>query len=198
MQANEAMSKMEGELKDLRKSRKVEEKRIRNRILDEYDSLVQELVKEIAVVKGRFHQYQISNLNDIMNIMGESQKEQLGIMSANMDLPPTMREVANSILAHQEQITEYRQQNHELKMAVLKIRSLFLMKEQALTAFFDGKVRKLSEDNKDCEEKLWESYRDSEGRERVLRKELAKLQRGRSHLEIQNENLQRQLREEVN
>lgn len=187
---------MEGELRDLRKSRRVEEKRIRNRIIDEYDSLVRELVKEIAIIQGRFREYQISNFNEIMRIMAESQNEQLGIMAQNMELPSTIREVSNSILAHQEQIDGYRQQNYELKMTILKIRSLYLMKEQALTAYFDRKVRKLTEDNKDCEEKLWDSYRDAEARERFLRKDLAKLQRNRAHLEMQNDNLQRQLREE--
>lgn len=116
--ANESMINMQGELHGLRKSRRVDEKRIRNRILEEYDSLVHELVKEIAVLQGRFREYQISNFNEIMNVMSESQKEQLGIMSANMNLPNTIREVANSISMHQEQISEYRQQNHELKMTV--------------------------------------------------------------------------------
>jgi hypothetical protein len=197
VQSNEAMSNMEGELKELRKCRKVEEKRIRNKIIEEYDGLVNALVNEIAVVRGRFQEYQISNFNDIMNIMAESQKEQLGIMSRNMELLPSMREVANSIMAHQAQIDSYRQQNYELKMAVLKIRSLYLMKEQALSSFSDSKVRKLSESNMDLEEKLWDSYRDAEGRERILKKDLSKLQRNRAHLELQVDNLQRQLREEV-
>ncbi|KAI8906770.1 hypothetical protein EDD86DRAFT_192926 [Gorgonomyces haynaldii] len=190
------MASMEVELNELRKSRKVEERRIRNKIIDEYDSLVQELVREIAVVNGRFHEYQISNFNDIMNIMAESQKEQLGIMAANVDLPDSMREVANSIMEHQTQLEEYRQQNHDLKLTVLKIRSMFLMKEQALKAFFDSKLRKLQEDNKESQEKLWDSYRDAEARERTLRKQLAKMQKQKSSLEVQNETLQRQLREE--
>ena len=75
---------------------------------------------------------------------------------------------------------------------------MFLMKEQALRTFFDSKVRKLSEENKEGEEKLWDSYRDAEARERALRKQLSKLQKSKSYLEIQTENLQRQLREEVN
>lgn len=188
---------MEVELFDLRKTRKLEEKRVRSRILDEYDGLIQALVKEIAVVKGRFHEYQVSNLNDIMNVMSEAQREQLGFMATNMNLPESMRDVATSILAHQEQIQELRQQNQEFKLTILKIRSLFMMKEQALKAHFDGKVRKLSEDKNDCEAKLWNSYRDAEGRERVLRKQLAKLQKSKATLEIQCDNLQRQLKDEV-
>jgi hypothetical protein len=197
LDAYSAMASMEVELIEAKKNRKVDEKRIRNRILEEYDSLVDELVREIAILRNRFHEYQISNYNDIMNIISESKKEQLMTMKTDESLTVAMRNVISSILKHDEEIDQFRQQNYELKMTVLKIRSMFTMREQGAKSFYQGKVRKLTEFNKETETRLWDSFRDAESRERALRKQLARLQKAKSSLDIQNDMLQRQLHEEV-
>ncbi|XJO74599.1 hypothetical protein BDV3_005400 [Batrachochytrium dendrobatidis] len=190
------LASMSVELNELRKNRKIDERKIRNRIIHEYDSLVEDLVKEIGVLRHRFHEYQIGSLNDVMNIMAEAKKEQLMITTQNDDLPPTLRATADSMIQHEQQLATFREQNHELKMTVLKLRSIFGMKEQALKCTFEKQQFKLATANKEAEEKLWDNYRDAEARERALRKQLGKLQKGKSTIETQNENLQRQLREE--
>ncbi|KAL2919593.1 hypothetical protein HK105_200505 [Polyrhizophydium stewartii] len=190
------MASMSVELNEMRKSRKIDERKLRNKIIDEYDDLVQELTKEIGVLRHRFREYQIGNLNDVMNIMAEAKKEQLIVMTQNEELPLGMREAAEAMIQHEEQLASLREQNHELKMTVLKIRSMFTMKEQALKCYYERKLRKLSDANKEAEEKLWDNYRDAEARERTLRKQLTKLQKAKSTIEFQNELLQRQLREE--
>ncbi|KAJ3322787.1 hypothetical protein HDV06_002648 [Boothiomyces sp. JEL0866] len=184
------------EINMLKKNRKVDEKRIRNRILDEYDSLIDELVREISVLRHRFHEYQISNFNDVMNIMSDSKKEQLMVMSKDDGLNQPMKNAIATILKHDEQLNDFREQNFELRMTVLKIRSMFTMKEQGMKSFYQAKLRKLSELNKETETKLWDSFRDGETRERALRKQLARIQKTKAALEVKNDLLQRQLVEE--
>jgi hypothetical protein len=191
------MSSIEVELAELKKSRRLDEKRIRAKIVDEYDSLVRELAKEIFVVQSRFRENQMSSFNEIMGIMSESQTSQIEILIQNTDLPEQMRMAATTALKHENQVQELLQQNFDLKMTVQKIRALFLMKEHAIKAFFDSKVKKLSEANKENEDRLWDSYRDSEAREIVFRKQIAKLQKQKNSLEIQIETVQKQLKEEL-
>lgn len=140
LDAYSAMASMEIELVELKKNKKVDEKRIRNRILDEYDSLMDELVREISVLRHRFHEYQISNFNDVMNIMSDSKKEQLMVMLKDDGLNQPLKNAITTILKHDEQLNDFREQNFELRMTVLKIRSMFTMKEQGMKSFYQAKV----------------------------------------------------------
>ncbi|KAJ3000741.1 hypothetical protein HDV02_003543 [Globomyces sp. JEL0801] len=191
-----AMASMEVELIELRKNRKVDEKRIRNRILEEYDSLVDDLVREIGVLRNRFREYQISNFNEVMVIMSESKKERLLTMEKDEGLTTSMRDAISTILKHDAEMQLLQVQNSELRMTVSKIRSMFTMKEQGLKSFFTSKIRRLTEVTKETESRLWDSFRDGEARERALRKQLTRLQKAKSSLDVQNDLLQRQLLEE--
>ena len=165
------------ELNELKKARRIDEKKIRNRIIDEYDELVQELVNEITVLRNRFHEYQINNFNEVMMIMAESKKQELHKLVKNQELPETMRHSAQTMIKQENEVVDLRNENHELQMTLLKIRSMYTMKEQALKTLYDKKIKTLTDENKSAEEKMWDGFRDSEGRERVLRRELQKLQK---------------------
>ena len=54
----------------------------------------------------------------------------------------------------------------------------------------------MSELKKETEAQLWDSFREGEARERALRKQLARLVKAKSTVDVQNELLQSQLREE--
>jgi hypothetical protein len=58
-------------------------------------------------------------------------------------------------------------------------------------------MKKLTDDNKHAEEKLWDSYRDAEARERAIRRMLTKTNKQLITAEVQCDNLQKQLKEEV-
>ncbi|KAJ3307179.1 hypothetical protein HDV03_002690 [Kappamyces sp. JEL0829] len=191
-----AMSTMEVELAEARKNKKVDEKRIRSRILEEYDSLVDELVREISILRNRFREYQVSNFNEIVNIILESKTEHLLVMEKNENLTLSMRNAITTILKHDAEIKRYQEQNFELKMTILKIRSMFTMKEQGAKSFFQSKLRTLTALHKETEAKLWDSFREGEARERALRKQLSRLLKAKSSVDIQNELLQSQLRAE--
>jgi hypothetical protein len=113
-----AMASMEVELAGLRKSKKIDEKRIRNKILDEYDTLVDELVREIAILRNRFREYQVSNFNEVMNIMAESKMEHLMTLENNENLTIPMRSAVTAAMKHDEELKKYQEQNFELKMTV--------------------------------------------------------------------------------
>ncbi|KAJ3020639.1 hypothetical protein HKX48_000485 [Thoreauomyces humboldtii] len=184
------------ELADLRKQRRTDERRIRNRILDEYDDLVQELVMEINVLRNRFSEYRVNTFQEVMSIMSEAKKEELHVVLNNAEMPVNMKESARWMIKHEEEAQALRQENHELKMTLLKVRSMYIIKEQALRSMYEKKTRKLSEGSKTAEEKLWDSYREAEARESTLRKQLSKAQKTLSLREAENDTLQRHLREE--
>ncbi|KAI9208786.1 uncharacterized protein BJ171DRAFT_487272 [Polychytrium aggregatum] len=184
------------ELHELRKARRAEERKLRNRIIDEYDDLVNELVMEIHVLRNRFHEYRINTVHQVMGIMSEAKKEELAIVVNNHEIPKTMRNRAVVAIDHEDQMDQLRTENHELKMTLLKVRSMYTIKEQALRNSYDKKIRKFTEDNKNAEEKLWDSYREAEARERALRKQLTIVQKAQVSADTENETLQRLLKEE--
>ncbi|KAI8912985.1 hypothetical protein DFJ77DRAFT_63797 [Powellomyces hirtus] len=184
------------ELADLRKQRRTDERRIRNRILDEYDDLVQELVMEINVLRNRFSEYRVNTFQEVMSIMSEAKKDELHVVLNNEEMPANMKESARWMIKHEEKTQALRQENHELKMTLLKVRSMYIIKEQSLRSIYEKKTRKLSEGSKSAEEKLWDSYREAEARESTLRKQLTKAQKALSLREAENDTLQRHLREE--
>jgi hypothetical protein len=113
-----AMAQMEVELAEARKNKKIDEKKIRNKILEEYDTLVDELVREIAILRNRFKEYQVSNFNEILNIIAESKTEHLIGMEKNENLTPALRAAISTIIKHDAEIKTYQGQNFELKMTV--------------------------------------------------------------------------------
>jgi hypothetical protein len=115
------MASLEVEVAELKKNRRIDEKRIRVKILNEYDSLVEELVREIAILRHRFHEYQLGNFNDVMTIITESKKEKLLTMKDDESFTLDMRNQISSILRHEEEINKIKTQNFELKMTVKMI-----------------------------------------------------------------------------
>lgn len=96
----------------------MDEKKIRNRIIDEYDDLIQELVNEIMVLRNRFHEYQTNNFNEVMMIMADSKKSELLRLSVKQDLPLEIREKAQKMIKQENEVVELRNENHELQMTV--------------------------------------------------------------------------------
>ncbi|KAJ3033498.1 hypothetical protein HDV00_006314 [Rhizophlyctis rosea] len=192
------LTTISSELNDLRKQRRIDEKKIRNRIIDDYDDLVHELVSEINVLRARFSEHRISTAQEVMEILSEVKKEALMTVAQNRELPEEMRRVAVEGGKREEELTEWKEDNHELKMTLLKLRSMFNLKEHGQRSISDKQIRKFTEDNKRAEEKLWDSYRDAEAREGALRKQLIKAQKSLAAKETENENLLKQLKEEQN
>lgn len=124
LDAQTAMASMEVELAEARKNKRIDEKRLRNKILDEYDSLVDELVREISILRNRFREYQVSNFNEVMNIMAESKKEHLISMENNENLTFAMRNAVTAAMKHDQEMKRYQDENFELKMTVIFKKSL--------------------------------------------------------------------------
>ncbi|KAJ3291858.1 hypothetical protein HK104_005749 [Borealophlyctis nickersoniae] len=190
------LSTISVDLNDLRKSRRIDEKKLRLRIIDEYDDLVNQLVSEINVLRNRFSEYRINTVNEVLGIMTGVKREELMAVVANREIPGGMRDRMRVLVEADDALADLRGENHELKMTLLKVRSMFVMKELALRSMYEKQARKFTEDNKRAEEKLWDSYRDAEAREQALRRQLAKSQKACAAKETENEVLQRQLRDE--
>lgn len=105
-------------VEELQKSKKIEEKRIRAKIIDEYDDLVQELVNEITVLRNRFREYQTNNFNQVMQIMSESKKSELFKLSTIDDIPVSVQDTARRMISEENQIMDLRKETHELQMTV--------------------------------------------------------------------------------
>jgi hypothetical protein len=105
-------------VEEFQKERKIEEKRIRAKIVDEYDDLVQELVNEIVVLRNRFREYQTNNFNQVMQIMSESKKSEVFKLSTIDDLPETVKKTAHKMISEEDQIMALREETQELQMTV--------------------------------------------------------------------------------
>ena len=64
----------------------------------------------------------------------------------------------------------------------MKATAFSRFKEQALISSTSKKMKQMTENNKMAEEKLWQSYKESEARERALRKQAYKLQKVKGKL----------------
>ncbi|KAJ3285031.1 hypothetical protein HDU76_008193, partial [Blyttiomyces sp. JEL0837] len=184
------------EINDLRKSRRVEERKLRNRIIDEYDDMVGELVLENHVIRNRFNEYRTNTVHEVMGIISETKKEELSLIAQSNEIPDHIRKSAMKSIQYEEHMAAVKEDVHELQMTLLKVRSMYNIKEQSLRSAFEKKIRKLTEDNKHAEEKLWDSYRDAEARERAIRRMLTKTSKSLLAAEAQIEAVQRQLKEE--
>ncbi|TPX51275.1 hypothetical protein SeLEV6574_g00407 [Synchytrium endobioticum] len=185
------------ELNDLRKARRLDEKKLRNRIVDEYDDLMAELVMEVNLLRQRFAEYRVGTVQEVMDIMSETKKEELGtLITSKSELPMAMRKSAEVAIQHEEEIAELREDNHELKMTILKFRSMNTIKEQAIRSAYEKKIRKLTDENKKAEEKLWDTFRETEAREKALRRQLARKQKNLTDAEATNAELTAKLKDE--
>ncbi|KAL7747220.1 hypothetical protein RI367_007431 [Sorochytrium milnesiophthora] len=186
---------MGAELSDLKKARKVEEKIIKNRVRAEYDDLVQDLSGQIHKLKARFNEYRLTSIEEAVNLMSDVKKEEL-LSFLDRDYPQDSKRVATNLLAMEDRLSELRDDNNDLKQVLSKLKSMYTLKDRTSKAAVSKKMRTLIEDKRSAEEKLWESYRDSETRERVLRRNLLKCQKELVSAEAQLEMTKRSLRDE--
>ncbi len=114
----EELAAANNKVEQLQKERKIEEKRIRAKIVDEYDDLVQELVNEITVLRNRFREYQTNNFNQVMQIMSESKRSELFKLLNVNDVPDAVHETALKMISEENQIMDLRKETHELQMTV--------------------------------------------------------------------------------
>ena len=114
----EELAAANNKVEQLQKERKIEEKRIRAKIVDEYDDLVQELVNEITVLRNRFREYQTNNFNQVMQIMSESKRSELFKLLNTDDVPDAVHETALKMISEENQIMDLRKETHELQMTV--------------------------------------------------------------------------------
>lgn len=114
----EELAAANNKVEQLQKERKIEEKRIRAKIVDEYDDLVQELVNEITVLRNRFREYQTNNFNQVMQIMSESKRSELFKLLNSNDVPDAVHETALKMISEENQIMDLRKETHELQMTV--------------------------------------------------------------------------------
>jgi len=183
------------ELSELKRSRRIEEKTIRLKVRGEYDELVQELSSQLHKLKARFHEYQLSTVEESLNAISAIKKENFETF-LNGDYPNETRKTAKALLNQLEIIDELRNDNNDLKQVLSKIKSLYTLKDTTLKSAFSKKIVKLIEDKRSAEQKLWDSYRDSDAREKISKKNLLQAQKDLVALEIKLENVTNQLKEE--
>ncbi|KAJ3344282.1 hypothetical protein HDU93_000072 [Gonapodya sp. JEL0774] len=184
-------------LEQLKGARRVEERRIRNKVIDEYDELVNELVLHSHILRNRFLEYKTNTKQEVLDIMSETKKEELSHMVLSKSMPKAVKEGAKAQLNVEDEMSELRKENHELKMTLMKLRSMNLIKEQGLRSINDKKIRKLSEQVSSTEEKLFTQYKDADAREYILRKQLTKSQKDLAVAETELDAMRKQVKEQA-
>lgn len=105
------------ELAELKRARKLEETEIRNRVRQEYETLVTELYGQIQKLKSRFAEFKLSLIEESMEILADVKKEKMQQIIAR-DYHPEANKVCSSVLSMQKQIDELRVSNNELNQVV--------------------------------------------------------------------------------
>ncbi|KAI9183893.1 hypothetical protein H9P43_002945 [Blastocladiella emersonii ATCC 22665] len=188
------LSTIGSELAELKKARRTEEKLIRARVRQEYEELVGELSSQIHKLKARFTEFRINSVDEALSALSEVKKDDL-LAFINKDYHAKARETGNTIISLQETIDEIRSDNAELKQ-MSKLKSMYALKSMTSRSVYAKRVAHLIEEKRVAEERLWESYRDSEARERVLRRNLIKCQKDLVSIQTQHDSLKRAMREE--
>ncbi|ORZ38816.1 hypothetical protein BCR44DRAFT_1282181 [Catenaria anguillulae PL171] len=189
------LSTIGSELSELKKARRVEEKLIRARVREEYEELVAELSSQIHKLKARFTEFRINSVDEVLSALSEVKRDDL-LAFIGKDYHANAATTGNTIISLQETIDEIRSDNAELKQVMSKLKSMYALKSMTSKSVFTKKITRLVEEKRVAEERLWESYRESEVRERVLRKNLVKTQKELVSIQTHHEVLKRQLKEE--
>ncbi|KAJ3074051.1 hypothetical protein HDU98_012246 [Podochytrium sp. JEL0797] len=184
------------EINELRKSRRVEEKKLRAKIMEEYDDLVSELVMENHVIRNRFNEFRTNTVQEMVQIISETKREELVQLTESAEIPDSLKASALKTIEHDDEINELKDEIHEANMTLLKVRTMYTIKEQSLRSSFTKQINALTEESKKAEEKLWESYRNAEAREQTLRKTINKNNKALLLTESKSDHFQKQLKDE--
>ncbi len=106
------------ELCDLRQAKKTEEKKLRQEIINEYESLVKDLVMEIQVLGKRFNEFRTNTVKQVMDIITDSKTEDLMKCVEKESITEEFREKVTKDVEHEQELKTLRDENHELKMTV--------------------------------------------------------------------------------
>ncbi|KNE54576.1 hypothetical protein AMAG_00543 [Allomyces macrogynus ATCC 38327] len=189
------LSTLGEELNELKKARRHDEKLIRARVRQGYEDLVAELSSQIHMLKARFNEFRISSIEEMVAALNEVKREDL-LAFVHREFHPEAVRVGKTMIALQDEIDELRDDNAELKQVMSKLKSMYTLKDRTSKSAYAKKMASLVEDKRLAEERLWESYRDSEAREKVLRRNLIKCQKDLVSLQTQHEVLRRTFKEE--
>ncbi|KAJ1556202.1 hypothetical protein HK096_001018, partial [Nowakowskiella sp. JEL0078] len=106
------------ELQELRKARNSNEKKIKKKLIEEYENLISELVAEISQIRSRFIDYRIQTSNEVLLIMSETKKEELESFVRNPEIPQAIKATAEIALQNEKINFELQDENSQLKMTV--------------------------------------------------------------------------------
>jgi hypothetical protein len=135
---------------------------------------------QVHVLKNRFNEYRQNLFYETLEIMSEAKREQLTVLSNGMDgCSDLTTENATRLLDYETRLADLMAENQELSMTISKMRSIHAIKDVAIRTVYERKIKKLANEIKMAEEKLWECYQDSEAREKILKRQLNRTQKVR-------------------
>ncbi|KAJ3393731.1 hypothetical protein HDU84_001138 [Entophlyctis sp. JEL0112] len=196
MDVHAELSSLSVKINEMKKSRRVDEKKLRAKIVEEYDDLVSELVMENHVIRNRFNEYRTNTIQEMVGIIAETKKEQLVQLTESSEIPFKLKQSAMKTIEYDEAMKKLNDELHEVHMTLMKVRTMYTIKEQSLRSSHNKMVKKLTEENIKAEEKLWESYRNAEAREIALRKIVAKNNKDLLSIESRNYQIQKQWKDD--
>lgn len=96
----------------------------------------------------RFNEYRVSTVQEVLSIMSEAKKEEMVLTCHNaqhivvnsMDVNKYIKQQAKNAIENEDILQKYKTENYELKMTLMKMRSMYTLKETALRTSFDKKV----------------------------------------------------------
>ncbi|ORX80135.1 hypothetical protein BCR32DRAFT_269023 [Anaeromyces robustus] len=164
-------------IEDQKEYYKIEKKRIKEKVLNEYKELVKELVEKFIALKQQFNDYRISTKQETLKIMNESKNENLKKVIKSEMMPENLIEVSKKILINDEIINNYKDEINELKYMNTKMRAFYILLINKIKTQCKMEKRNLKDSYKKKETTLWKNYYDFKLRDDSLNDELRKARR---------------------
>lgn len=170
------MGNLSHKLAEVTRQKAVDEKRIRNKVVQEYDELVSYLVQQNTQKDYAFEEFKVSVLGKVQQTVLEQKREQLKLAADACKPDPIADKLVNAAKVEQEKI-ELEQAVADYKQILLKQQCFGKLKDAAISQYYQKQLSRVTFDLANAEQKLWASYRENEAHEAALRKQLNKLQK---------------------
>jgi hypothetical protein len=169
------------------------EETVREKVRREFEELVRDLTMQLTVIKSQFKEYKEGLQSDMKSGLGEIKKDAMMKMVQSSTAPNELKRMTLSMAAREEVMEEIRQENAELKRAILKLRTMNTVKSISLKGNFDKKMHRMDEERSNATRELYMSRDEVEQKLALFKSQLEETQAALSAAEIEREKLKKEL-----
>jgi hypothetical protein len=189
------LKKLSKAIEEQKENYKLERKKIKEKITNEYKELVQELVEKFLALKQQFSDYRMQTKQETIKIMNESKVNNLRKVIKSEMMPDSLVNSSRITLSYEEKINSLNEEINELKYTNMKMRAFFMLLINKINMRCKLEKQNLKQSFKKTESTLWKSYSDFKLRDDELNDELRKARKDLIYTNIENEKLKQRVKD---